>query len=418
MSDLAVTDRASCAQRFIARSTVRVIAGLLLALLSVLGSAKTATVQRFEIGLVTIGPGPIYWQRFGHNAILVKDAKHDRATLYSYGFFDFEQKDFFWRFLKGQMRYEMDGLPADLDLRRYVKEGRSIRLQMLEFNAEQAAETARFLEWNRDPKHREYDYDYFLSNCSTKVRDLLDRVLGGALKRELVGRSNGMSYRMHTLRSLFDNVPMWAALHIGLGERADPALSMWDEAFLPDRLSVSLRDVQLSNAEGQLQSLVRSERELVAGKFAPPPEYSPSRLWQALLLGIAGALLLALAQIKSGNAWWLRAMSLLWVSSIAIAGLIVVALGLLTAHTMAWPNENILVLNPLGLLAFLWRGAAIKRRLWQLFGTLAVLAVLIQWLPAFSQANGEILGLAVPLNLALAWAGSRYFSGSPMRPVT
>jgi hypothetical protein len=39
-----------------------------------------------------------------------------------------------------------------------------------------------FLEWNWLPQNRDYLYDYFRDNCSTRVRDALDRVLGGALR--------------------------------------------------------------------------------------------------------------------------------------------------------------------------------------------------------------------------------------------
>lgn len=397
-------------------------AALALLLCTLFGCAHAASsgaeTGRFTVGLVTIGPGPIYWQRFGHNAIVVEDNIEETSTLYSYGFFDFEQERFFLRFLHGEMNYEMDGLPTSYDLKRYAEEGRSIRLQLLNLSDAQAAEAARFLEWNRDPSRRHYRYDYFLANCSTKVRDLLDHLLDGQLKRELIGRSRGMTWRMHTLRSVFDDVPMWTALHVGMGEPSDAALSLWEEAFLPERLSVSLRDIKVSR-NGELQPLVRLERMLAVGEFAAPPEYLPSRLWQAGALGVGLTLLAIWGHRGSRQPLIVRVLRGAWLLAGAASGLLILALGTLTAHHMAWPNENVLALSPIGLLILLWRSPRGQRLGWQLLATSSVAAVVIQWLPAFSQANGEILAVVVPVNLVLAWFALRQgATASAIRPVT
>src|SRR5215467_9117070 len=46
-----------------------------------------------EISLLTVGPGPIFWERFGHNAIVVRDRASGRAIAFNYGIFDFEQEN-------------------------------------------------------------------------------------------------------------------------------------------------------------------------------------------------------------------------------------------------------------------------------------------------------------------------------------
>ena len=393
----------------------RLLALLLAAL--ILAPASALAAQRYAIGLVTIGPGPIYWQRFGHNAILVEDTRRKTSTLYSYGFFDFAQKNFFWRFVRGAMQYEMDGLPARYDLARYVEEGRSIRLQMLNLSPAQATQTAEFLEWNRDPKRRAYPYDYFLNNCSTKVRDLLDQVLKGQLKRELIGRSRGLTWRMHVLRSLADDLPLWSALHLGLGQPADDALSLWDEAFLPERLSVSLREIRVVQ-DGETVALVNAERMLSDGAYAAPPDYPPDRLWLALALGLLLAGGAVLMMRKAPRAWLTRALTSAWLLLTGLAGCVLLGLGFLTAHHMAWPNENVLIMSPLAVLLLVFYRPALRRRLWQLLAASTLVAIMIQWLPAFSQANGEVLAFFAPTQLVLAFFAIRQSASKPMRPVT
>jgi hypothetical protein len=76
----------------------------------------------------------------------------------------------------------MAGYPAQRYLDQYVRDNRSVWLQELEMPPAARLELQRFLEWNALPEHRFYHYDYYLDNCSTRVRDALDRFLGGRIR--------------------------------------------------------------------------------------------------------------------------------------------------------------------------------------------------------------------------------------------
>ena len=73
-----------------------------------------------EISLLTIGPGPIFWERFGHNAIVVRDRDSGTAIAYNYGIFDFEQENFLANFARGNMRYRIaaDDITDDIAMYR------------------------------------------------------------------------------------------------------------------------------------------------------------------------------------------------------------------------------------------------------------------------------------------------------------
>src|SRR5689334_2966727 len=94
-------------------SISRAFAFLLLLLLAAPAWAQDATWtagqpgESLDIALVTVGPGQIYWERFGHNAILVRDRATGDETLYNYGIFDFTEKNFFLHFIQGKMRYRI-----------------------------------------------------------------------------------------------------------------------------------------------------------------------------------------------------------------------------------------------------------------------------------------------------------------------
>ena len=65
----------------------------------------------------------------------------------------------------------------------YRRANRSVWVQELEMPPARRLELQRFLEWNERPENRFYHYDYYRDNCSTRVRDALDRALGGRIRR-------------------------------------------------------------------------------------------------------------------------------------------------------------------------------------------------------------------------------------------
>ena len=132
---------------------------------------------------MTMGPGKAVWERFGHNAIWIHDPERGTDQAYNYGLFDLRQEKFLVRFLQGRMWYWMQGFPAQAYVELYRRANRSVWIQELEMPANAKRELQEFLEWNERPENRFYHYDYYRDNCSTRVRDALDRALGGRIQR-------------------------------------------------------------------------------------------------------------------------------------------------------------------------------------------------------------------------------------------
>ncbi|HKP66889.1 MAG TPA: DUF4105 domain-containing protein, partial [Casimicrobiaceae bacterium] len=189
-------------------------------------------IPALEVSLLTIGPGPIFWERFGHNAIVIRDHEAGIEVAFNYGIFDFEQEDFLTNFARGNMRYRIaaDRLVDDIEM--YEEESRSITEQRLAFTPEQAAALRDYLRWNIRPENAFYRYDYYVANCSTKVRDALDQALGGAIKRGTEGRSGGYTYRMDSLRLMAANPVLMLGIDLGLGPYADRRIDYWEESFV------------------------------------------------------------------------------------------------------------------------------------------------------------------------------------------
>ncbi len=361
------------------------------------------------ISLLTIGPGEIYFERFGHNAIVVRDPLRDAAIAYNYGMFDFAEDDFLWNFARGRMRYRMAANPLAFDLAMYRAEGRSITEQHLDLDPDQAAALAAFLEWNARPENAWYRYDYFDDNCSTRVRDALDRVLGGRIKLQSEGRSRGYTYRLDALRLMVPEPALMLLIDLGLGPRSDQRIDYWQESFVPMTLAQVVAETR--RADGR--PLVAATEVIARGEVAEPPLLPPDLRWPFLILGLAlGTGLVWLGRRPERVAQAAVAIfASVFVLACGLAGLALLFLWFGSAHQAAWGNENLALLNPLCLLLVpAWVGA--WRRAWRpgklsqgiawLVVLIAGLALFSKILPWFPQANAHWIFLLLPLHAALA----------------
>ena len=364
-----------------------------------------------RIGVMTMQPGEIFFERFGHDAIVVADPATGAAISYNFGFSDPTEPDFLSNFVFGRMEYMLVALPLEQDLATYRHKGRGVSIQWLDLTDRQATALAQSLEVAARPENARYRYDYFTENCSTKVRDAIDQALDGQLHHLISGRSRGNTFRSEAVRLASPAPWMWIGFDIGLSGNADQQLSRWGEAFVPMRLADSLSEVTLADG----RPLVASTEQLLPHRLPPAPPETPRPWWPWLLAGlaIAGALLLLgrkprlLAAIAA--VFWLLC---------GILGALMLFLWFGTEHRFAWANENLLLFDPLCLLLLpgAWRMMAGRppgrwfRGLLLVVTIAAAGALLLKWVLLFSQVNQPWIALLLPIHLAL-WSRLRHRNG-------
>lgn len=334
------------------------VLGLLAALPAWCG-VRDAPGKDLQVALITYGPGAIYWERFGHDAIQIRDTVSGESVNFNYGVFDFDQKDFLLNFARGRMNYMMDADATDPEVAWYVRQGRSVRRQVLSLTPKQAAQLRDYLLWNLRPENLHYRYDYYTSNCATKVRDALDRVLGGQMKGQLQAMPVRLTYREQTDRLMANQPWLMLLLDLGLSSYADRPLNAWQSAFLPVELSRDVARVQVETSATTEHPLVASDTLLAPNRIAAPPATPPDLRIPLGLAGLGLAIVLlflgrshqAFAQIA------FAAIASIWVVLAGVAGLFMLALWLLTSHVAGWANANLLLFNPLAflLLVAVWR---------------------------------------------------------------
>lgn len=362
------------------------------------------------------GPGDSVWEKFGHNAIWIHDGATGTTSSYNYGMFDFQQPGFVPRLMRGDMLYQIGVRDANEEVAIYSYYDRAITVQELNLTPLQRHLLREFLDWNWLPENRDYLYDYFRDNCSTRVRDALDQALGGAISQQLRGVPTGTTFRSHSLRLTAESLPTWTGLVLGLGSPTDRPIDAWDEGFIPMELGRHLHAVQVAGPDGTMEPLVINERVLYQARRAEPLQASPNRTVWFLLAGVlVGAGLAGLgyaARRGRRSALGLALAFTLWGVTNGFFGIILLLLWTTTNHIDSYDNLNLLHVNPIALLLAVAAPLAVLRRTtgrqhrfarfaWPTAVTLAALSlagILLQLMPGVHQVNGPIAALALPIH--------------------
>ena len=349
-----------------------------------------------EAWLLTFGPGEIYFERFGHNAIWLREPAAGLDHTFNFGYFDFEQEDFFLRFMRGRMLYFSIAQPADREFGFYRQDNRSIRAQKLNLTPMQYQQLRDHLLNEIQPENRNYRYDYYLNNCSTRIRDALDIALDGALSARTGQMPAKLNFRDQTRRLTQMQFWYYLGLETGLGYPVDRAVTRWDEMFIPMVVAdeIAAMSVEAADAGGPLLEV----DTMLFTSSLPVPTVVPTTIWYRYLL--LGLLLTGLAWLsgKFMPKVWLRGLCRSWVIVSTTMSLILAALWLLTDHEASSQNANLLLLNPLLILALVPKLQRIAAMI--LLGG-NILALILSLLPAH-QYNLDVMALITPINLAVA----------------
>jgi hypothetical protein len=374
--------------------------------------------EDLTIYLVTFGPGDDVASWFGHGSLVVEDQRLRQSRLYNYGMFSFDER-MLARYAMGRLEFWVDDASPGSTFRFYRSLNRDVRLQELNLTSAQKVELGRLLAENVLPENREYLYHHYNDNCVTRLRDGIDKVLGGQFEKEMSGPGR-MTLRDHTRRYTDVGPAMSLLLDFLMNDEIDKPVTRWQEAFLPDELERQADAMQVMGEDGMARPLVARTVTVYEAQGRPrtpeqPPRYAPVLLLLGLAFG-GGAAGLALWGRRGGG----RAPRILLGLQNALVGLVFGVPGLAlfimwlgTDHTVTYRNENLFLANPLTLLALplgiqLMRGSEKARerlgKLWLVLAGLGVLGVALKALPLFDQDNWRLIALLLPISVGFAGA--------------
>jgi uncharacterized protein DUF4105 len=293
------------------------------------------------ISLITYTPGEELYQAFGHSCIRVRDEALGVDRLYNFGTFDFDTPDFYLKFARGDLLYELAVGQADAEINAVAAGGQGVTEVVLNFTQEQKQELFRNLEVNLLPENRAYRYDFIFDNCSTRVRDAFERISGQQLAAP--------TKKPRTFRQMLDpylkRTP-WTqfGIYLLLGMRVDRAVTGREACFLPADLESAVENGLVHGANLELDRVRVFEPR---GLPQPIPWLRPQFVFW--IIGILWFLIWHLRkQIYSPR------LSGVYLAIIGLAGTFILVFSLMTRHWVAHENLNLIWLFPGHLVAGLW----------------------------------------------------------------
>jgi len=302
-----------------------------------------------RISLLTILPGDAVYSAFGHSAFRVYDPTQGIDWTFNYGTFDFQDPLFVPKFIYGKLDYFLSVGDHRAALRFYRDvEERPVIEQVLDLDATQRAAVYTFLETNAQPENRGYRYDFLFDNCSTRLRDVLEQALPGALRFASTPVPQ-TSFR-HLLDPYVADRPFLdLGFYLVLGTPTDRIPSAREVVFLPDDLLQAF-DAATVEDNGTTRSLVARKDTLfwIEGTAKPQRAFSwPFLLFTVGLAVGASGIVRGMNRDKHGRPWG----DVVLFGAVGLAGLLLLFMWFGTEHVVTRYNWNLLWAWPTHLVA-------------------------------------------------------------------
>lgn len=305
-----------------------------------IGFTQTIISDKTTVSVITCGPGSELYSTFGHSAFRIYDSTTGFDKIYNYGTFDFNAPNFYLNFAKGKLTYQLSTTRFQYFLAEYRYENRWVKTQELNLKPEQVQQVFDFLENNAKPENRNYQYDFFFDNCSTKIEE----VLNTALPNTIIFNNNHITtHKTHRdLIADYTENQKWGkfGIDLALGSVIDKEASKDAYKFLPDYIFKAFENATIESDAIKLP-LVKKERTII--EEAPTSKASFSLSFSPFLTFIIISFILLLITYKNfklkSRTKFLDFLILFITGFIGVA---VLLLWLATSHTATYKNLNFL----------------------------------------------------------------------------
>ena len=190
-----------------------------------------------RISMLTCSPGEELYSTFGHSALRVTDSSNNEDIVYNYGTFNFNEPGFYTKFVRGKLKYYLSTEDYISFKQSYVQEKRSMIEQVLNLTCKEKQKMVQLLQQNLQGENKFYTYDFLFDNCTTRLRDLLEKSGDSTVHFSSVVKER-TSFRDHIFEYMNYNDHQWTKLgmDILLGNKTDAVMGNREVMFLPDYL--------------------------------------------------------------------------------------------------------------------------------------------------------------------------------------
>jgi hypothetical protein len=292
--------------------------------------------------LLTCGPGTETYSVYGHSALRIVIPEEHLDSVYNWGVFDFDTPNFAWKFAKGRLDYMLAAQSLNSFLGVYFFERRYVYSQKINLDPSEVRKLVSLIEENLKPENRKYRYDFFYDDCSTRIRDLLEKSVGEKLKYPPAEMGKIPTFRDMVAR--YQNPFPWLRFGVDLimGSTADKKAVFRDRMFLPIDLKNGLSET-LVNRSGKMIPLLRNPEVLV--DFRSPVIKQNFYASPSFVFTLVITLILILGSLIK-NRKIIRYLDIAIYSVFSVLSVLMIFFNFFTDHSQMKWNLNIFWLNP------------------------------------------------------------------------
>ena len=376
-------------------------------LLEIHAQENIEEIPQYEISILTIGPGNSLSDAFGHSGIRVIDRVNDYDIVFNYGVYDFNAPNFYGNFVKGRPIYSLGINNFENFYRSYVNQSRQIIEQKLNLSEYKKRVLVNKLITNSKEENKDYEYNYFENNCSTKIGDIFNELLEEEIRNEGINLDNinSNSYRKLVYQHVVPN--SWAALGIDicLGSVIDKNITDQDELFLPYNLKLYFD--KLGNSNIKNGDLV--ETSILFGEYISYKETAFSPLYVLLIISLIIIVITFLDYLRITRSVFLDIIILL---ATGLVGLLLAYLCFFSNHIASAWNYNLLWAIPFNLI-LLFQLVKKKSNRWIIsylkINILMLLLMSLHWIVGIQVFNISLISLILALLIRYLYL-IKYFS--------
>ncbi len=289
-----------------------------------------------RISLLTCTPGEELYSTFGHSAFRVVDSIANTDIVFNYGTFDFYDPDFYKKFIQGKLLYFVatDSLPSFLLEYEYYKRG--VTEQVLNISCPEKLTLLSALYENAKEENKYYRYDFNYDNCTTRLRDILEKITRQKLQTKNILPHTGTTFRNLIHEYLNKGGQHWSKLGIDilLGSPLDKETTNSEAMFLPDYLMMAFDSATYNG-----KPLV-SEKNILINAFENKKSntlFTPFVLFSILFLVIC-----VVSFLKKEWVIFFNLFDFIFFLLLGLLGSLLVFMWLGTNHAMSKNNFNLL----------------------------------------------------------------------------
>lgn len=305
-------------------------------------AAASQEQPKAEIYLITCGPGSEIYSMYGHSALRVVVPGEKSDLVYNWGVFDFNTPNFTWKFAKGKLSYMLGVYSYDSFLKDYFIEERWVVSQKFNLDDTETERLFQLLAENLRPENVKYRYNFYYDDCSSRIRDIIEKAVGDNLLYP--PDQNKELYTFRHLTGEYEKRYPWIKLGIDvlIGSPGDKKATFRDRMFLPADLKNGLSEL-LIRREGRMIPLLSNPETVL--DFDEPVAKNKIITSPLFLISFLLIMVIMLTGVLKGRAAN-NILDIILFTIFSFLALMLIFANFVTAHHELKWNFNIIWLNP------------------------------------------------------------------------